>query len=142
MSAGFRCSFERENAVTFQPVLVALTATALLVTSLVAEARPSNKWRLEFSGSAKSDGEIVIALTPEGGDTITTTTAIEDNTGENAVAKAVVKSLKAQLSEDQFHVERDDGEDVLIKKRHGQPNFDVVVISNSVKHVRIHPERE
>jgi len=65
--------------------------------------------------------------------------AIKDGTGENAVAKAVVKSLKEQLPEDSYHVERDDGEDVLIKKRLGEENFDVEIVSNTVKGVRINP---
>jgi hypothetical protein len=100
-------------------ILVLVVATLLLAASLSAQAKPSNKWRLEFSGGADSDG-----------------------TGENHVAKDVVKGLKAQLPEDGYHVERDDGEDVLIKKRHGAADFDVEVVSNTVKGVRIHPDRE
>jgi hypothetical protein len=47
-----------------------------------------------------------------------------------------------QLPRDAYHVERDDGEDVLIKKRHGAANFGLKIVSNSVKHVRINPQRE
>jgi hypothetical protein len=39
-------------------------------------------------------------------------------------------------------VERDDGKDVLIKARHGAANFDLTIVSNSVEHVRINPDRE
>jgi hypothetical protein len=120
--------------------------TVLLVLTLSfaasAAASTSNKWRLQFSGGADSDGIITILVHPKGGEPIQAEIAIEDNTGENAVAKAVVKGLKQQLPSDGYHVERDDGEDVLIKKRHGAANFEVKILSNTVKGVRINPDRE
>ena len=70
------------------------------------------------------------------------TVPVPDKKSENAVAKLVVEVLKSKLSDDAFHVERDDGEDVLIKKRHGAANFDLTVVSNSVKHVRINVDQE
>jgi len=103
-------------------------AALLLFAAAAAQASTSNKWRLQFSGGADSDGVIVIA--------------IKDGTGENSVAKAVVEGLKEQLPKDHYHVERDDWEDVLIKKHHGDPNFGVEIVSNTVKGVRINPDRE
>lgn len=47
-----------------------------------------------------------------------------------------------KLPDDAFKVERDDGEDVLVKKRMGAASFDVDIISITVKDVRINPERE
>ena len=67
---------------------------------------------------------------------------VADGTSENGVAKVVVNTLKAQLPKDGFHIERDDGEDVLIKKRQSAANFDLKIVSNSVDHVRINPQRE
>ena len=32
---------------------------------------------------------------------------------------SVVKALREQMPEDHYHIERDDGEDVLIKRRRG-----------------------
>ena len=113
-----------------------------LVLGSVAEARPSNKWRLEFSGGAESDGAIVIRLLPEGGEPVEARVEITDGTGENRVARTVVKGLEAQLPEDVYKVERDDGEDVLIKRRRGNPDFEVEIVSNDVKGVRINPDRE
>jgi uncharacterized protein (DUF2141 family) len=128
----------------FAPKRLALAGLALLLlaASLAAEASASNKWRLQFSGGANSDGAIVFRISPEGGTPIDATVDVKKGTGENAVAKAVVKSLKAQLPKDGYHVERDDGEDVLVKKRRGAANFDLEVVSNSVKGVRINPEHE
>jgi len=122
--------------------LLAVTLLALLLAAFTAAASPSNKWRLEFSGGADSDGTIVLRISPEGGTPIDASIDVKDGTGENAVAKTVVKGLEAQLPEDGYHVERDDGEDVLIKKRHGAANFDVEIVSNTVKGVRINRDRE
>ena len=124
----------------FVRVCAALVLGAVLASS--ALANPSNKWRLQFSGGAESDGMIVLRITPVGGEPMTVEVAIEEGTGENAVAKAVVEACRDQLPDDGFHVERDDGEDVLIKKRHGAANFDVEIVSNTVKDVRINPDRE
>ena len=115
------------------PRLACLLAAFALILSAAANASPSNKWRLQFSGGAESDGEIVIRFTPVGGETIETITH---------VAKDVVKSLKKQLPDDAFHVERDDGEDVLVKKRMGAAKFDVEIVSITVKDVRINPDKE
>ena len=119
-----------------------LALSLLLGAALNAQASPSNKWRLQFSGKADSDGVITITVHPKGGTPITTAIPVEDNTGENAVAKTVVKGLKANLPKKAYHVERDDGEDVLVKKRHGAANFDLTIDSNTVKGVRINPDRE
>jgi hypothetical protein len=118
------------------------TAALLLNAALAAEPNPSNKWRLQCSGGANSDGTIVLLISPEGGTPIDASIAVKDGTGENSVAAAIVKGLKAQLPKDHFKVERDDGEDVLIKKRGGAPNFDVTIVSNDVKGVRISPQHE
>lgn len=115
---------------------------ALLASATIASAKPSNKWRLQFSGKANSDGVITINILPVDGEPLQAEIAVKDNTGENGVAKTVVKGLKEQLPKDRFHVERDDGEDVLIKKRHGTGNFDIEIVSNTVKGVRINPDRE
>ena len=107
-----------------------VTVFILLVCSAsVALASPSNKWRLEFSGGAHSAGEIVIELTPKGLDPLTVRISVADNTSENHVAKRVTEVLREELPSEAFHVERDDGEDVLIKKRHGAANFDLQIFA-------------
>jgi hypothetical protein len=119
-----------------------LSALMLLTVTYTAEASPSNKWRLEFSGGAESAGTIILRISPEGGTPIEATIDVKDGTGENGVAETVVESLKAQLPKDGYHVERDDGEDVLVKKHSGAADFDLEIISNTVKGVRINPDRE
>jgi hypothetical protein len=124
---------------TWLLVVGALLAVAM---SQGAWANPSNKWRLQFSGGAESDGVIVLKLTPVGGEPMTVEVAVSKGTGENAVAKAVVEACREQLPKEAFHVERDDGEDVLLKKHHGAADFDIEVVSNTVKDVRINRDRE
>jgi hypothetical protein len=118
-----------------------LLAAALVFASSAALAAPSNKWRLEFSGAAESPGEIVLSVTPLGGTPVEVTTVIEGNDGENRIASKVRTALKAALKED-FKVSVDDGEDVLIKKRSGRPDFDVALVSSTVQSVRINFDRE
>jgi hypothetical protein len=128
---------------TSRPSVISFfTALTLLIAAGTALADLSNKWRLEFSGGADSDGVITIQISPKEGDPIEARIAISNNTGENAVAKAVTKALKEQLPSKTYHVERDDGEDVLIKKRRGASNFGVKIVSNTVKGVRINPDKE
>jgi hypothetical protein len=127
----------RENIL--MKILVLVLA---LVVSAAALANPSNKWRLQFSGDAKTSGVIVIQLSPVGSDPISVSIDVPDNTSGNKVAKIVTGKLKEAFLSDAFHVERDDGEDVLVKAHHGAAKFDLEVASNSVEHVRINPDRE
>jgi hypothetical protein len=118
-----------------------LLALALVLFAGTALAKPSNKWRLEFSGGAESDGEIVLVITPVGGEPIEVTTVVKKSDGENRVARRVRDALKEVLDAD-YKVERDDGEDVLVKRRRGRPNFEVALVSNTVESVRINFDRE
>lgn len=120
----------------------ALAGLLIAAAGSADAASRSNKWRLQFSGGANSDGVITLQFTPKGGEPIVTETPIKKGTGENSVARAVVKSLKKQLPSKQFHVERDDGEDVLVKRKLGAPTFSFKVLSNTVKGVRINPDKE
>ena len=122
-----------------------VSCTVVLVAffmGAVAVANPSNKWRLQFSGGSDSDGEIVLQFSPEGGEEFTIHIPVPADESENSVAKIVTGVLREKLPSDAFHVERDDGEDVLIKRKWGAANFALRVVSNSVKNVRINSDRE
>jgi hypothetical protein len=41
-----------------------------------------------------------------------------------------------------YKVERDDGEDVLVKRRLGRDRFNVTVVSNSIRGVRLNLDQE
>jgi hypothetical protein len=120
---------------------IALLAGLVFGTQVLASDL-SNKFRLECSGGADSVGVVTIVVTPDGGEPIETLTELKKGTSENHVAKAIVEALKAQLPKDQFHIERDDGEDVLVKRRAGEHRFRIAVISITAKGVRINVNKE
>jgi hypothetical protein len=114
---------------------------SLLSSVAFASADVENKWRLEMSGNADSSGQITFAIAPEDEPAITVTVAIADDTDEDAVAAAVVNELRLRLG-DLYQVERDDGEEVVIKRRPGERKFSVAVVENTVEGVSIHLDEE
>ena len=125
------------------PVLRAIAVVALLgLSASPASAGSSNKWRIEVSEGANSDGEIVFQVTPDGGEAIEIRVAVKDGTRENKVAETISNAFAAQLPEDRYNVEVDDGEDVLVKKKGGADNFDLTLVGSTVKSVRIDIEKE
>lgn len=112
----------------------------LLATAAVA-AGVDNKWRLEFSGNAESDGRIVLELAPEQGDPQRATAEIRKGRSENGVARDVRDALEAQVGQ-RYGVEVDDGEDVLVKKRRGEQDFVITIVENTVDGVRINVDAE
>jgi hypothetical protein len=123
------------------PLLRSFLAVALVAVALPSAALDSNKWRLQCSGGANSDGVITLRITPKGGAPTEIAVAIKENTGENGVARAIRDAIKAQAG-DRFKAETDDGEDVLISKRGRQPDFEVAIVGNTVKGARITRDRE
>ena len=102
----------------------------------------SNKWRVEVSEGANSSGEIVFHVTQRGGDTQVIAVAIEDGTRENKVARTIRYVFEENLDGRRFHVEVDDGEDVLVKKLGDEPNFALEAVSSTVKSVRLRVQKE
>ena len=127
------------RSAVWQGIVVFVLAAAV---AFGAQASPSNKWRIQRGGKAKVDGEIELSFTPKGGAATSVVIPVPAGTHENAAARLVRDAVKAQFGKDVYKVETDDGEDVLVKKRGGQPDFEVVVLDNTVKGVRIARERE
>ena len=50
--------------------------------------------------------------------------------------------MQRALPGDEYNIEVDDGEDVLVKKRSGAKDFDLTLASSDVKSVRIDVEKE
>jgi hypothetical protein len=112
-----------------------------LAAFAAAAAGVENKWRLQFSGNAESDGRIVLELSPSEGEPTRASADIARGLGENDVAKSVRSALQAQAGT-RYSVEVDDGEDVLVKKHHGERDFIVTIVENSVRGVRIGVDAE
>jgi hypothetical protein len=91
----------------------------------------SNKWRIEVSESAKSDGVILLRVTPDGGQAIDVSVPVPAGRSENQVARDIQDSLGATLDRKTYEVEMDDGEDVLVK-RTGGATFNLKLIDTNV----------
>lgn len=124
-------------------ILVAIASSLLLAAISFADASPtSNKWRIEMSGHALTTGEIVFRVTPRQGEAVDVSVGIKSGRAENNVAQDVRDALAARLSPDRYSVEVDDGEDILIKKKDGQPDFALELIESNVQNVSIKVEGE
>jgi hypothetical protein len=102
----------------------------------------SNKWRIEVSGGANTDGKLVFAVTPKGGQTTEVTVKLDDGQGENNVARSIKNAFEKQLNTRKYDIELDDGEDVLVKKDMTEPVFALQLIKSTVKGPRIHLQKE
>lgn len=106
-----------------------------------AQAQPSNKWRIEVSSDADSDGVLVFQVLPTGRRPVDVTVHIPQDAGENHVARLIRDSMSVQLGRG-YAVEVDDGEDVLVKRRGDTPDFDLILKEMSVTGLRIELDRE
>jgi hypothetical protein len=121
----------------------ALVASLMIASTAFADASPtSNKWRIELSGQALTTGEIQFRVTPRQGDAVDVSVGIKSGRSENNVAKDVRDALAAKLSPDRYTVEVDDGEDILIKKKDGQPDFALELVESNVQNISIKVEGE
>lgn len=116
-------------------------ALAGLLAACGASASPSNKWRIQISSDADSTGVIVFELAPVNAPPVAVSVQVPDNTDENDIADLIVAAMRAQLGA-RYHVEVDDGEDVLVKKQNGAADFDLRVREKTVEGVRINLDRE
>jgi len=113
-----------------------------VTSKTTGDLRYSNKWRIEVSEGANSDGSFVFHVTPKDGATQVVTIEIDDGESENDVARTIKNSFERQLDTGDYDIEVDDGEDVLIKKDASEPDFALQIISSTVKSVRLKVEVE
>ena len=121
----------------------AIVSTLLLAALAYSGTAPTaNKWRIELDGQALKTGDIQFRVTPRQGQPIDVVATIRSGRAENNVAKDVRDAFAASLSPERYTVEIDDGEDVLIKKKDGQPDFALELIETSVQNVNVKIEGE
>ena len=124
-------------------ITTAVLASFMLAAIAFADASPtSNKWRIELSGQALTTGELVFRVTPRQGEATDIAVSIRSGRDENNVAKDVRDAFAAKLSPQRYSVEVDDGEDILIKKKEGQPDFALELLEANVQNVSIKVEGE
>ncbi len=124
-------------------ISIAIVSSMLLAALSFADgATTSNKWRVELDGAAIQTGDMTFRLTPSQGDATDITVSVKAGLAENAVAKDLRDALAAKLSPQRYSVEVDDGEDVLIKKKEGQPDFSFELVESDVQNVTIKIQSE
>jgi hypothetical protein len=106
-----------------------------------ADLKYSNKWRIEVKEGANNDGVARFRVTPKGEAAVDVIVNIKDGRSENGVARDVKNTFKGALDAKRFHVEGDDGEDVLVKKK-GGPDFSIELLESTLKGTRFDLERE
>lgn len=116
-------------------------ALLLLLCPVLALAAPSNKWRIQVSSDADSDGVVVFHVMPTKSAPVDVTVQVPKGAGENHIARLIRDTLRAKLG-DRYKIEIDDGEDVLLKKRTGGSDFDLTITQKTVAGVRITLDRE
>lgn len=123
--------------------VIAMIASAMFASAaFAADAATSNKWRIELDGQPLKSGDIQFRVTPSQGDPVDVVATIHSGRAENNVARDVRDAFAAKLSPERFTVEVDDGEDILIKKKEGQPDFSLELIESDVRNVNIKIEGE
>ena len=82
----------------------------------------------------------MFVITPAEGPARRVEIAVRDSAGENEVADIVRDGLKDAIGDD-YRVEVDDGEDVLVKRRWFRPRFNIALAENTID-VRINFDQE
>lgn len=106
-----------------------------------AQADPAGKWRVEFEHYTGNDGAIVLRISPEGGTPVDVETKVAKSSSPDKVARSVRDSIKVALGEG-YHVETDDGEDVIIGKKGNTPKLNVTLVSSSLTGLATRINRE
>ena len=105
------------------------------------EIKPASKWRIVFNHRADNDGVITFRVAPAGKEAIDVETKIPRDTSENHAAQILRDSMKASLGKG-YHVEVDDGEDVLIKRRGDTPKFVVTMVTSSLTGLEVKVKKD
>ena len=124
-------------------ITAAIVSSVMLAALAFADGAPTaNKWRIEIDGQALKTGDMQFRVTPRQGESTDVTVSIRSGRAENNVAKDVRDAFASKLSPERYSVEVDDGEDILIKKKEGQPDFALELLESSVQNVSIKIEGE
>jgi len=117
------------------------SAAGAVAPSATERPRPSNKWRIKFDERARSDGTVSFRIWPRDGAPLQVDVPVVEGQSENRIAASARDALRVALGKG-FHVEIDDGEDVLVKARRGTPDFGVQLLGNTARDVDITLRRE
>jgi hypothetical protein len=104
--------------------------------------RPSNKWRIAFDLTAKSDGTIDFLVAPEGGQPVTVSVPVIINQTDGEIATAAERAFKETLGAG-YEINSDLGADFHVKKASRKlPNFSLTLLRLTAKDVKVDIDRE
>jgi hypothetical protein len=98
----------------------------------------SNKWRIKFDNRTDSSGELVFLFALQDAQPISISISVAKDLSENDIAKMVENALKKNAPGG-IKVERDDGEDVLVKYKH---RFSLTLLTNTVTDLDVDLDKE
>ena len=130
-------AFAQDPAVTTPAATEAASAQA----TPAAPLKLSNKWRITVREGANNTGTLLFRVTPDKGTATDIVVNIDKGRSENGVATDIKNTLKKALDPNVYHVETDDGEDVLVKKRKG-PDYEVKLVESTLKGTRVYLDKE
>lgn len=113
---------------------------AALLTAMVASAAdlgPTHKWRIELNHKTDQHGALILRIAPAAGEPVDVETKFPADMRENHAARLLCDTLQASLDEQTYHVERDDGEDCLVKARDHRSKFMVTLVSSTLTGLEI-----
>jgi hypothetical protein len=130
-------AFAQDPAVTTPAATEAASAQA----APAAPLKLSNKWRIKVREGANNTGTLLFRVTPDKGTATDVLVNIKKGRSENGVATDIKNTFKKALDPKVYHVETDDGEDVLVKKRKG-PDYEVKLVESTLKGTRVYLDKE
>ena len=130
-------AFAQEPAATTP----AATEAAATPAAPAVPLKLSNKWRIQVAEGANNTGTLLFRVTPDKGTATDILVNVKKGRSENGVATDIKNTFKKVLDPKVYHVETDDGEDVLVKKRSG-PDYEVKLVESTLKGTRIYLDKE
>ena len=135
----FSASGFSQQTTPTQPVVVikdVSTVTAPAVDTTVLQY--SNKWRIKFDNRTDSSGELVFLFALQNKQPISISVLVAKDLSENDIAKLVENAFK-KYAPNGIEVERDDGEDVLLKYN---SRFSLTLLTNTVTDLNVKLDKE
>ncbi len=124
---------------------VGCLAWCLLAASFACGAAPasaSGPLQIEVTGGADRQGEIVFSFAEDGAEAIRIPVSIPKGTPENNVARRIRKELRRALSKNDYGIELEGGETVLLSGKGHAKRFVVHLVRNTVDGTEISIARE
>lgn len=104
--------------------------------------RPSNKWRVAFDMTAKSEGSIDFLVEPVGGSSVSVSVPVAMNQTDEEIATAAYAAFTSTLGAS-YKINEPTGSDIHVKKAsRKEPDFSLTLVRLTVQDVKVDIDRE